>query len=268
MSRIITRRWQNGNSKNNGYGKYYQRVVITEILSTDEFAQHIASHGSPYTRDVINGVLMAACDCLVELCLDSKAVRLSDLGIFKMGVHAEGADVADEANANKVQRVELQFLPNQSKAYNLSSTNLRKKASLVGIDQLAEGVTDGFAPEEGGNGTSQGSGGTNGNGSQSGGSQSGGQSGSQTQTLAAPTISGTSPFEETTQVTMSGPSGAEIRYTLDGSAPTAQSTLYSEALTLSSTTTVKAIAVKDGQSSQVSTRTFTKGSGNPGGDAD
>lgn len=148
MSRIITRRWQNGNSKSSGYGKIYQRVVITEILTTDEFAQHIAGHGSPYTRDVINGVLMAACDCLVELCMDSKAVRLSDLGIFKMGVHAEGADDVEKATADKVQRVELQFLPNQSKAYNLSSTNLRKKASLVGIDQLAENVTDGFTPEK------------------------------------------------------------------------------------------------------------------------
>lgn len=152
MAKLITRRWQNGNSKNNGYGKFYQRVVITEILSTDEFAQHIASHGSPYTRDVINGVLMAACDCLVELCMDSKAVRLSDLGIFKMGIHAEGTEDEKKANADKVQRVELQFLPNQSKAYNLSSTNLRKKASLVGIDQLM-GSEDDEADENGENGS-------------------------------------------------------------------------------------------------------------------
>ena len=84
-----------------GYGIIYQRVVITEILTTDEFAQHIAGHGSPYTRDVINGVLMAACDCLVELCMDSKAVLgttcsakinsvLSDkvhgLPLFKFGI--------------------------------------------------------------------------------------------------------------------------------------------------------------------------------------
>ena len=136
MSKLITRRWQNGNRKSSAYGKHYQRVVITETLSTNQFAQHIASHGSPYTRDTIHGVLMAACDCLVELCMDSKAVRLSDLGIFKMSTHAEGAEQEKDATAEKVKRVELAFLPNQSREYNLSSTQLRKRASLMDIGQL------------------------------------------------------------------------------------------------------------------------------------
>lgn len=177
MSKLITRRWQNGNSKNNGYGKYYQRVLITETLSTEDFAKHIASHGSPYTRDVIIGVLMAACDCLVELTLDSKAVRLSDLGIFKMGVHAEGATDADKATADKVQRVELQFLPNQSKAYNLSSTELRKKAEIVGIDQLGTDVTDGFSSPSSNSGSTSGSNSGSNTGSNSG-SSTGGNTGS------------------------------------------------------------------------------------------
>ena len=85
-------------------------------------------------------------------------------------------------------------------------------------------------------------------------------------TVSAPTISGTTPFEETTTVTISGPAEASIYYTTDGSTPTASSSLYSEALTVSETTTVKAIAIKDGVSSSVSSRTFTKGSG--GGDGD
>ena len=104
-------------------------------------------------------------------------------------------------------------------------------------------------------------------GSQSGGSQSGSQSGSQNQggeqpaTVTAPTISGTTPFTETTSVSISGPAGAEIRYTTDGSTPTAESALYSEAFTLSDTTTVKAIAIKNGESSEVASRLFTKSSG-------
>ncbi len=84
--------------------------------------------------------------------------------------------------------------------------------------------------------------------------------------VAAPTISGTTPFETSTSVTMSGPTGAEIRYTTDGSTPTSSSSLYSSAITLSATTTVKAIAIKDGVSSEVTTKVFTKSSG--GGDAD
>ena len=96
-------------------------------------------------------------------------------------------------------------------------------------------------------------------GSQNGGSQNGG--GSQSASLASPTISGTTPFAETTSVSMTGPAGAEIHYTTDGSTPTAESTLYSEAFTLSDTTTVKAIAIKDGDSSEVASKLFTKSSG-------
>ena len=95
---------------------------------------------------------------------------------------------------------------------------------------------------------------------------SGGSSGgSETPTVAQPTISGTTPFEDTTTVTISGPAGATIHYTTDGSTPTSSSTAYSEALTLTDTATVKAIAVKDGVSSAVASRTFTKGSGGNGG---
>ncbi|MCR5850966.1 MAG: chitobiase/beta-hexosaminidase C-terminal domain-containing protein, partial [Bacteroidaceae bacterium] len=107
----------------------------------------------------------------------------------------------------------------------------------------------------------------NGSGGSNGSSGSSSSSGSQSQTsLTAPSISGTTPFTESTSVTMSGPSGAEIRYTTDGSTPTSSSSLYSSALSLSATTTVKAIAIKNGQSSEVTTKVFTKNSGS--GDAD
>lgn len=87
-------------------------------------------------------------------------------------------------------------------------------------------------------------------------SPSGGES--QAVTVAAPVISGTTPFEDTTSVTITGPDGAEIRYTTDGSTPTGESTLYSGAFGLSDTTTVKAIAVIGETSSEVTSKVFTK----------
>jgi hypothetical protein len=76
--------------------------------------------------------------------------------------------------------------------------------------------------------------------------------------LAAPTISGETPFAESTEVTMSGPEGATIHYTTDGSTPTSGSTAYTEALTLDATTTVKAVSVKSGVTSAAATKKFTK----------
>jgi hypothetical protein len=98
------------------------------------------------------------------------------------------------------------------------------------------------------------------------GTQSGGSGG--TSTVSAPTISGSTPFAESTTVSMSAESGAEIRYTTNGTTPTASSTLYSAPITLTATTTVKAIALKNGASSSVATQVFTKGDGGDGGDGD
>lgn len=86
-----------------------------------------------------------------------------------------------------------------------------------------------------------------------------------TPSVSAPVISGTTPFQTSTSVSMTAESGAEIRYTLDGTNPSSSSSLYSSAITLSATTTVKAIAIKDGVTSSVATKVFTK-SEQPSGD--
>ena len=110
-----------------------------------------------------------------------------------------------------------------------------------------------------------GSNGSNGsNGSGTGGT--GGTSGT-SDAVAAPVISGTTPFAESTSATIScSTAGASIYYTVDGSTPTSASTAYSGAIALSDTTTVKAIAIKDGVSSSVTTKVFTKGSGGGSGE--
>ena len=135
----------------------------------------------------------------------------------------------------------------------MADLGVASAAANGGTQQSSGGSGSGSGTQSGGSGSGTGSG----SGSTSGGS-------SETPTVAAPTISGTTPFEESTSVTMSGPAGATIRYTTDGSTPTSASTAYTEAITLTDTTTVKAVAVKDGVSSSVTTRTFTKGSGGGG----
>lgn len=91
MSKLLTKKYQNKNTSSSAYGKYYGRIIHTETLTTDEFANHICNHGSPFDRSTIIGVLAAACDCLVELTLDSKRVRLGDLGTFYMSAETRGS---------------------------------------------------------------------------------------------------------------------------------------------------------------------------------
>lgn len=76
--------------------------------------------------------------------------------------------------------------------------------------------------------------------------------------LPVPVITGETPFESSTEVEITAYEGASIYYTNDGSTPTSGSTAYTEKLTLEATTTIKAIAIKGGDTSDVASKTFTK----------
>lgn len=80
-----------------------------------------------------------------------------------------------------------------------------------------------------------------------------------TKIVEAPVITGETPFTTSTEVTITAAEGATIYYTDNGNTPTAESTAYTEALTLEATKTIKAIAVKGGITSEVASKTFTKG---------
>ncbi|MBR0099915.1 MAG: chitobiase/beta-hexosaminidase C-terminal domain-containing protein, partial [Treponema sp.] len=82
----------------------------------------------------------------------------------------------------------------------------------------------------------------------------------ETETVATPAFSpdaGT--YTEAQSVTIScETTGATIYYTTDGSDPSASSTKYSSAIAVGETTTIKAIAVKDGMTdSSVASTTYT-----------
>lgn len=76
--------------------------------------------------------------------------------------------------------------------------------------------------------------------------------------IAAPQIlAKSSLFADPLEVSIEAEEGCEIHYTVDGTAPTTQSPLYTDPFPVSTTTTVKAIAVRDGETSSIATRTFT-----------
>lgn len=78
-------------------------------------------------------------------------------------------------------------------------------------------------------------------------------------TVTPPTISPEGgEFLNSQVVTLSHVDADAIYYTLDGTDPTTSSTLYNGPFTLNATTTVKAIAEKDGVTSSVATAIFTK----------
>ena len=88
-----------------------------------------------------------------------------------------------------------------------------------------------------------------------------------------PTISGADKFSDRTEVTITATPGASIYYTTDGTVPTNGSQQYNTPITLTETTTIRAIAVEDGHiMSDVVGMEFTKessgGSSSSGGSTD
>ena len=260
---------QNTNDTTSAYGKYFAEVDSKEPLNLKGFAKHMTGHGKIADYQMCVLVLGQVVDCMSELLAQGQPVKLDGLGTFSPSVDGQklgknSLEKAVEAGADAmINGIKINFTPENMKGEKLTSRAFKEQCvfefgylvesevRIVGGKerrvQKKTPISYLLAPASDGNG-----GGSNGGGS---------NSGSQAQTLAAPTISGTTPFAETTSVSISGPDGAEIHYTTNGSTPKAESTLYSEAFTLSDTATVKAIAIKDGQSSEVACKTFTKSSG-------
>ena len=279
---------RNNNETSEAYGKYYPRVSYKQTLNIHDMAKHMAEHNTPFSEGTIEGILRDFVKCTREQTLMGNTVKVDDLAIFKVSAIGNGCaklydpdtDKTISASIGSIKKTDktgasvasLKLLAQATGEY--TRDELNKVAKLSWSDKAAAEIAAAKEAALGGgggsdNGGSQSGSGSENSGSENSGSEQGGNSGSgseQQNTLAKPTISGVTPFTESTEVTMSGPEDAEIYYTTDGSTPSAQSTLYEGGFTLSDTTTVKAIAIKNGESSEVTTKLFSKGTDDePGG---
>ena len=210
---------------------------------------------------VSEGVMQACWDAAGEVIKawlpEGHSIPLPGLGSCRFSLSASSVDDVNKVKTSLIKTRRIIFTPAVELKDELKTTAVvitcydRDGKEVKRVTSTDDAEID--------DGTGEDAGSTN-----SGNNSGNSGSGSSNQTLASPTISGNTTFTESAQVTISGPDGAEIHYTTDGTVPTAESALYSEAFTLSSTTTVKAIAIKDGVSSEVASRVFTKSSNDDG----
>ena len=284
---------QNKNEAAEHFGKWYPEVDTKTPLDLKGFCAHMTEHGKLADYQMVVLVVQQVVECMKELVLQGQPVKLEGLGTFgpslesKKGGASSVQAAMDAGLDSLIEGVHMNFTPENTKGEKLTSRALKDECVfdagyvVESVKQTVNGKVKRYqnktpiafilSPANGsGSNTnatphSQGENPTNPTNGGGGGNSGGGSNGgSQNQTLATPTISGNTTFTESAQVTISGPDGAEIHYTTDGTVPTAESALYSEAFTLSATTTVKAIAIKDGQSSEVVSRVFTKSSNDDG----
>ena len=78
--------YKNKRASHPNYGKVYGRVKSNKMIGIEELAQHISEHGSPYTVDVIHGVLRKVSTCIRELVLSGTPVKIDNLCIFRPAI--------------------------------------------------------------------------------------------------------------------------------------------------------------------------------------
>ena len=158
----------------------------SDVMNIEKFAKHISSHGCVYSRADISAILYLAVDCMREMLLEGKKIRLGDLGDFSVSLASKGAETADKFSAQNITDVKVNWTPGeefknliQDAEFNLVASRAAQEAVVKAIKSGSTTVdlskTDG-GDNPGGNTPSGGTtgGNTQGGGTQTGGNQTGG----------------------------------------------------------------------------------------------
>ena len=245
--KVIAQRREVKLGKNPGKKFVMRPDLYIPIAEKKVFAE--ASTHSGISAGVIKAAWDAAGEVIRTWATEGHSVPLPGLGTMRFGVRSKAVAELEDVKTNLISVRRIIFTPNVEVKDELKNTSIQ----ITCLDEdgnIVKRVTstdtnDVEDPEGGDSGNSENSGSQN--------------------SVAAPTISGVNPFEETSQVSISGPDGATIYYSENGDDPDSNDTLYTQPFTIDESTTIKAIAIKDGVSSQVTTKVFTKGTGGSGG---
>ena len=267
-------------------GYYYVMTPELYLALTQKKVIKEAALRSGVSQGVMQACWDAAGEVIKAWATEGHSVAIPGLGTIRFAVRSQAVANVEKVGVDLIKSKRIVFTPSVDIKRELAETSINitcidRNGNIVkrittdggevedGEDENENGNQN-SNPQSGSNGSNEnqnggsqsGSGENQSGGSQSGSSQSGSQNSGSGDSSGKPTISGIANFQTSTTVTITGPEGATIRYTNDGSTPTATSgEVYTEPFTLNDSATIKAVAVVDGVASEVTTRVFTKSSG-------
>ena len=194
--------------------KWYAKAVQDRTIDFEGLVTHMSEHNSPYSRGVIHGVLTDMLDCVKELVLDGKSVRLGDLGLFSVGLKTKGAKERDKWTvASHVQGVTL----NVRNTKTWSNSELRKNTTLQELTVYDDG-SDGSS---GTGGSNDGGGSNNDSGTDSGNTDNGGSGSGEKEQIfigtsvndqAMGSVTGMGTYDKGTTVTLTATANQGYRF--------------------------------------------------------
>ena len=128
---------QNRNTFSSAYSKYYVERAQVKTISMRGLCDHMASHQSIYSRDVIGGVVTKMASCLVELLSEGNPVKLDGLGTLDPQVETTKNGISQqeilEGKYNPqslVAGIHIRFTPEGAEDDKITSRVFKNKCSF------------------------------------------------------------------------------------------------------------------------------------------
>lgn len=143
---------ENNVSGSASYGKWYAQAVRHSTLNTRGLADHIVKHGSVFTRDVVEGMVIRLRECIVELLMQGVGVKLEGLGTFYATLETSGADSPVGYSIDEhLKGVHIRFRPERASGDDLTSPALARRVLLrqrMVVDRRGVPLLRGVVDEE------------------------------------------------------------------------------------------------------------------------
>ena len=90
-----------------GLTLYYPKLQYQGQMSTADFCQHLADHGSVYSRGDYLAMISNAASCIKELALEGYRINMGDFGVFYVGISSEGAESYSDFTTDLIKSAKI-----------------------------------------------------------------------------------------------------------------------------------------------------------------
>lgn len=147
--------------------KIYATAQYNEVINLNDLAAHIASHGSPFSKGVILGILIDTVGCIRENLLLGNKVLLGDMGAFYITLSSEGIAKAEDFSPSLIKGVNVRWSPSNEFKDLLNEASFRQVATrelqAIGRKEMKNQANENVNAEENGNENGDDNGNDNGN---------------------------------------------------------------------------------------------------------
>ena len=135
--------------------KIYATAQYNEVINLNDLAAHIASHGSPFSKGVILGILIDTVGCIRENLLLGNKVLLGDMGAFYITLSSEGIAKAEDFSPSLIKGVNVRWSPSNEFKDLLNEASFRQVATrelqAIGRKEMKNQANENVNAEENGN---------------------------------------------------------------------------------------------------------------------